>query len=147
MFYSTFSLPHLLCVIVVKKSLCLHLSCNLPLATYNALAECSRTSAMHKWHKVQRRTHGSQPLHWRHQPSQPPRKSVNSAALTEPAACHFGGSMAQTATFAAFHHQSKTPLFRTTFLTSKQVISDFAKVVSRQTIVFVWFPPLYTGEG
>jgi len=60
-------------------------------------ADCSLTSAatapLRRRGGHTRASHGTQ----RHQPSQPPCKSVNSVALAELPACHFSGCIAQFA--------------------------------------------------
>jgi hypothetical protein len=74
---------------------------------------------MHKWHNWRRRPYGSQPLHWRHQPSQPPYKSANSAELAERPACHFGEKSAQSATKLHFVHFIFNLKLATTFFDTK----------------------------
>jgi hypothetical protein len=72
------------------------------LTAFAFVAGLSRTAAKMTHPKVQRRTHGSQPLHWRLARLHPPDKNVNSANRSLIAACHFGGKMAQMAIFVPF---------------------------------------------
>ncbi|MBA3874851.1 MAG: hypothetical protein H0X30_37460 [Anaerolineae bacterium] len=55
---------------------------------------------------VQRRTHGSQPLHWRQQPSVPPCSCVDSADCSRNPARHFGGNYANSAQIANLPHSN-----------------------------------------
>jgi len=54
-------------------------------------AAFSRKTAEMTLTKMQRRTYGSDPLHWRVARLKPPCKNVNSADVWERSACHFGG--------------------------------------------------------
>ena len=74
--------------------------CNLNHRIFTHLAAISPTSAKVTLAKMQRRKHGSHPLHWREQPSFPPDKNVDSADISRSAAAHFGGNFAICATNA-----------------------------------------------
>lgn len=71
----------------------------------------SLTSAARAVQFVQRRTHASQPLHWRHQPSIPPCKNANSADSSPKSAYQFGGKSANCAICAAIKRGLKICIF------------------------------------
>ena len=74
----------------------------------NRMALCAELFVWQRWQghpKMQRRSHGSHPPHWRIQPSFPPVKNVNSADRSLTSACHFGGSCAKVAKIANFVQQ------------------------------------------
>jgi len=62
-----------------------------------SMAANSLTTAKMTLAKMQRRTHGSHPLHWRIAQLNPPCKNVNSAVHSLTSACNFGGKIAKIA--------------------------------------------------
>jgi len=110
----------------------LHLTCNLPLETCNYTRRIipvlsPKQMAQMARGGIDRASRCTQ----RYEPIQPHRKCVNSVALAEPPASHFGGNMTQMVifvSFVSFHHKQK-------------------RRSSERRFDVNLFPPSFTGEG